>query len=96
MLIVNRIKSKALKRYAESGDASGIKPEWLPRVRRIMNALDVAVSPDELDTPGWHWHELKGDRKGAYSVRVSGNWRITYRWDDEGPIDVTLEDYHGR
>jgi proteic killer suppression protein len=39
---------------------------------------------------------LTGDRRGTYSVWVSANWRVTFRWDEEGPLDVNLEDYHGK
>ena len=95
MLDSSNIRHKGLKRLWTDNDERGVKKDWLPRTKRILNALDVAVSPAELDMPGWHWHELKGKRKGSYSVRVSGNWRITYSWEDEAPSRVDLEDYHG-
>jgi proteic killer suppression protein len=95
MLNPDRIRSRDLKRLVKRGQEQGIRAEWRPKVRRILAALHVAVSPDELDIAGFGWHRLVGDRKGAYSVVVSRNWRITYRWDDEGPYDVDLEDYHG-
>lgn len=95
MLDTGRIKNKNLKRLVSEDDARGIQESWLPRVKRILAALNVATSPAELDVPGWHWHQLKGNRKGVYSVRVTGNWRITYKWDDDGPFHVDLEDYHG-
>lgn len=95
MLAGNRIRSKALRRLAVRGDESGINPQWLERVKLILNALDVAVSPYELDLPGWRLHELKGNRAGTFSVRVTGNQRITFRWSDGSPVDVDLEDYHG-
>ncbi len=47
-----------------------------------------------MDLPGFHFHALKGDAKGRYSVRVSGNFRITFGWHDDDAIDVDLEDYH--
>lgn len=95
MLDFARIKNSRLRKLAERGDESGIHPLWLPRIRRVLAALAVATSPGELDLPGWHWHQLKGNRKGTYSVRVSPNWRITFQWDDDGPYSVDLEDYHG-
>ncbi len=95
MLVRNRIKSKALRRFAFDGDESGINPSWLKKVRLVLNALDIAVSPYELNLPGWHLHELKGDKAGTFSVRVTKNHRITFRWSDSGPYDVNLEDYHG-
>ena len=44
--------------------------------------------------PGYRFHPLKGDRKGHHAVSVSGNWRLTFRFEDEDAFDVNLEDYH--
>ncbi len=72
-----------------------MRPDWRAKVERILSQLNVAVSPQELNIPGMGWHMLKGNRAGTYSVKISGNWRITFGWDDAGPFDVDLEDYHG-
>jgi proteic killer suppression protein len=95
MLDVRRIKSGALKRFAR-GDPSRVDPRWHAKVRRILAALNIAAQPGELDVPGFGFHTLTGDRKGTYSVWVSGNWRVTFRWDEHGPLDVNMEDYHGK
>jgi proteic killer suppression protein len=95
MLSPDRIRSRNLKRLAERGPDQGIRAEWRPKAKRILAALHVATSPEELDLPGYGWHRLLGDRKGTYSVVLSRNGRITCRWDDEGSYDVDLEDYHG-
>ncbi len=94
MLQAKRIKSSALKRFVKSGDASKINPKWLGKVRRLLGQLNVAADPQELDFPGNGFHALGEDRKGTYSVTVSGNWRITFKWDNEGPFDIDMEDYH--
>jgi proteic killer suppression protein len=95
MLDVRRIKSGALRRFAR-GDPSRVDPRWHSKVRRILAALNVAVRPGELDVPGMRFHQLTEDRKGTFSVWVTGNRRITFRWVEEGPFDVNLEDYHDR
>jgi proteic killer suppression protein len=95
MLDVARFNSKALKLFAR-GNASKVNPNWQPRIRRILAALNVATHPTALDIPGFDFHELKGGREGTYAVKVTGNWRVTYRWDDDGPLAVDLEDYHGK
>jgi toxin HigB-1 len=95
MLDSRRIKSSALRRYAKRGDASRINPKWLEKVRQILGALHAAVSPQDLDMPGFGFHELGRPRKGTYAVSVTRNWRITFKWDDAGPLEVDLEDYHG-
>jgi toxin HigB-1 len=96
MLDAKRIRHRALRRLVKSGDGSKINPKWLRRVQNILSMLHIAVHPTELDLPGFALHELKHNRKGTYAVTVEGNWRITFKWDEEGPYDVDLEDYHGR
>jgi proteic killer suppression protein len=49
---------------------------------------------DDIKLPGYDLHELKGDRKGTWSIKVSGNWRITFKFEDGDAYDVNLEDYH--
>jgi toxin HigB-1 len=88
-------KSKALKRYWVKNDASGIRPDWLTKVRLILSRLDSATQPEEMDIPGFGFHELKGDLNGRYSLFVSRNWRITFGWNGEDAADVDMEDYHG-
>lgn len=94
MLEAGKTRSRELKRLVAHGDERGIRPEWRKKVKRILAALNAATHPTELDLPGMKWHELKGDRRGTFSCLVSHNWRITYKWDADGPYDVDLEDYH--
>lgn len=47
-----------------------------------------------MNVPGFRFHQLKGERKDSYAVSVSGNWRITFKFDGENAVDVDLEDYH--
>jgi len=47
-----------------------------------------------MNLPGYRFHELKGERRGTYSVTVSGNWRLTFTFADADAFDVDLEDYH--
>ena len=95
MLSRSGIKHKGLRRFAFDGDRSGINPQWIERVEEILYALDIAVDPKELDLPHFRLHRLKGNRSDTYSVRVTRNYRITFKWEEEHPVDVDLEDYHG-
>ena len=61
---------------------------------RILRALEAASAPEDMDLPGYCFHGLSGQDKGRYSVRVTGNWRITFGWDGEHVTKVELEDYH--
>ena len=64
------------------------------RIRRILTELGAAQSAQDVDLPGYRLHPLKGDRQGQWSVRVSGNWRIVFRFVDGEAVDVDLIDYH--
>jgi proteic killer suppression protein len=55
--------------------------------KKLLNAKD-------MDIPGWDLDELKGERKGVWSVAVSQNWKITFRFENGEAQEVNLEDYH--
>jgi proteic killer suppression protein len=96
MLSPQRITHKGLRLLFSKGDRSKINPEWVEKVERILAALNVACSPEELSLPGFNYHELKQNRAGTHSVSVNRNHRVTFEWDSDGPYNVNLEDYHGR
>ncbi len=93
--MIGSFKSRALKRYWEKNDESGIRPDWIKRTKLILDALQVATQPEDLDIPGLRLHALKGNRAGEYAVSVSRNWRVTFRWSGQDATDVDMEDYHG-
>ena len=64
------------------------------RIRILLGRLNASTSPRDMNLPGLNLHELKGRRRGTWSVRVSGNWRITFRFQGLDVHDVDLEDYH--
>jgi proteic killer suppression protein len=64
------------------------------RIGDILGALNVATAPNQMNLPGLRFHELTPRRPGVYSVTVSGNWRITFRFEGADAVDVDLEDYH--
>jgi proteic killer suppression protein len=85
---------KGLERFYWSGKTSGIQSKHVKRLRLILTNLDQAESPDDMDLPGLRLHELKGNRKGIWSVSVSGNWRVTFRFAGKDAEIVNYEDYH--
>lgn len=95
MLEPNRISDRDLRRLVTKGDESGIRPDWVKKVKRLLASLNIATAPEELDVPGNGFHLLKGDRAGTYATWLSKNWRLTFKWDDRGPYNVQMEDYHG-
>jgi proteic killer suppression protein len=93
--MIKSFKNRDLKRYWLKADASGLRPDWIGRTRRILAALDEAEAPEALNLPGYGFHALRGDMAGRYAVTVSRNWRITFAFDGEDAIEIDLEDYHG-
>ena len=92
-MIVN-FRHRGLKRLYEQGDASLISGNMRGRIARILFVLDEAETLDEINMPGFRLHPLVGKRKGRWSIRVTGNWRITFTFEDGNVFDVDLEDYH--
>ncbi|HKH54775.1 MAG TPA: type II toxin-antitoxin system RelE/ParE family toxin [Propionibacteriaceae bacterium] len=93
--MIASFRNRALSRYWLKNDRSKIRPDWMPRLSQILQALEAAHKPEALDLPGLSFHRLRADQAGRFAVSVSRNWRITYGWDGENAIDVDLEDYHG-
>lgn len=92
--MIRSFKHRGLKRLYERGDRSGIRPDLLAPVQRILTVLDFASVPQALDLPGYRLHPLKGNMKGFWSVTVRANWRIIFRTETEDVFDVELIDYH--
>jgi len=78
----------------ESGQTAGVMIEHVKRLRQILALLETAGTVDDMKLPGLNLHELKGARKGTWSVKVSGNWRVTFRIRSGDAVDVNYEDYH--
>lgn len=89
-----KFKHKALRNLYASDDARGLPPELVSRIRRILADLDQAVHPNDLIFPGYRLHPLSGELEGCWSVRVSANWRIVFRFDNGVPVDIDFIDYH--
>lgn len=87
-------KHKGLKQFYEIGRVSGIQASHKKRLRMMLVALDTATNIRDMDIPGFRLHPLKGNRKGIWSITVSGNWRITFRFEDGNAHVVNYEDYH--
>jgi len=83
-----------LRRLYQNGDASKVQAEQSVRIADVLAHLDRAQRPTDLDLPGYRLHPLKGDMKGLWSVTISGNWRIVFRFHDSDAFDVDLLDYH--
>jgi proteic killer suppression protein len=92
--VIRSFRHKGLERYFRKGERKGIDARHEPRIRRILDRLDASIRPEDMNLPGYKFHGLKGERKGAFAVWVSANWRITFGFDGGDAVNVNLEDYH--
>ena len=92
--MIKGFKHRGLKQLFKKGNAAGIAPSMSPRLQRVLDAVDRASSPLDLMIPGFETHQLKGDRKGTWSITITGNWRITFKFEGLDVVQVNLEDYH--
>lgn len=92
--MIRTFKHRGLERFFTRSDYRGIPAQFAPRLERMLDRLDASQKPEDMNLPGYRFHALKGERKGAFAVSVSGNWRLTFRFDGQDAADVDLEDYH--
>jgi addiction module HigA family antidote len=92
--MLRTFRHKGLKRLFDKDNPSGVRADQAARIRDVLAHLDRAQAPTDLDLPGYRLHSLKGDLKGYWSVTISGNWRIVFRFAAGGAFDVDLVDYH--
>ncbi len=92
--MIKSFNHKGLKRFFETDNVSGVQPAHRKRLKLRLAALDTALTIDDMDIPGFRLHELHGDREGIWAINVSGNWRITFQFEDGNAYIVDYEDYH--
>jgi toxin HigB-1 len=92
--MIKSFRHRGLQRLYERGDSSRINPILVEKVETALGLLDVAETPEAVNLPGYRLHPLRGDLRGFWSIRVSGNWRLIFRFDDRDVCDVDLVDYH--
>lgn len=87
-------RHKGLENFFTQGTTAKIQTRHSARLRLILGRLNVARQPRDMDLPGLYLHPLKGGRRGTWSVKVSGNWRVTFTFVDQDVDRVDYEDYH--
>jgi len=92
--MIRSFKHKGLARFFQSGTTAGIQAVHAKRLRLILGRLHAATTPQDMNLPGLRLHELSGNRAGTWSVTVSGNWRVTFRFAGEDAEGIDYEDYH--
>jgi proteic killer suppression protein len=96
MLLV-RFRHKGLRQLHEDGNAKGVPSAMADKLRKLLFAVETAETLQQLGRfPGWRLHPLKGDRRGSWSLTVTGNWRLIFSYDERtnAASDIDLIDYH--
>lgn len=92
--MIQNIRHRGLRRYYERGDASRLNPNHLHRLQVILTALEAAVTVEDMAFPGSGLHRLRGNLKDFWSVKVSGNWRVIFCFENGDAYDIDYLDYH--
>ncbi len=92
--MIRGFRNKGLENFFTGGSKAGIRPEHADRLRLILGRLNAATAPADMGLPGLGLHPLKGERKGTWAVKVSGNWRVTFAFAGKDADDVDYVDYH--
>lgn len=92
--MIASFRHRGLKALYEGRTVRRVTPEHLGKLRDILAALDASRRPEGMNLPGFRLHALSGPLKGHYAVSVSGNWRVTFRFEEGEAVDVDYVDYH--
>lgn len=94
MRVIKSFRHKGLERLFNDGSKKGIQPQHAEKLTDILDRLDAAAAVGDMDYPGSGLHPLKGPRSGEWAVKVSGNWRVVFRFEDGDAYVVDYLDYH--
>ena len=92
--MIASFRHRGLRALYDGRTQRRVAPEHVRKLRRILALLDLSESPRDMDLPGLRLHALSGEMSGHYAVTVSGNWRVTFRFEDGHAYDVDYLDYH--
>ena len=92
--MIKSFKHKGLEKFFYKGSKKGIRTDHAARLERLLDRLDAANDIKDMNYPGSNLHQLTGDKKGMFSVRVSGNWRVFFEFTNGDAYIVDYDDYH--
>lgn len=91
--MVGSFRHKGLEEVYFTGKTRRIGADYIRKCARLLQLLEVAGRPEDMNIAGLYFHGLQGKSK-RWSMRVTGNYRITFRWSGENALDIDFEDYH--
>jgi len=92
--MIQSFRHAGLEKFFLTGSKAGIQPVHATKLRRQLTLLNTAKTANRMNVPGWDLHALKGNLQGHWSVKVNGNWRMTFAFENENAILVDYRDYH--
>ena len=93
--MITSFRHKVLERLYETGSGRGLPADQVPKITNMLSVIDTAQEPEDVGLfPGWRLHQLKGDLEGFWSITVTGNWRIIFRFENGDASELDYTDYH--
>ncbi|MFA7658343.1 MAG: type II toxin-antitoxin system RelE/ParE family toxin [Candidatus Gastranaerophilaceae bacterium] len=92
--MIKNFKHKGLEKFYLDGITKGIQSEHALKIKIILTRLNQIELISDMDVPSFRLHQLKGDLKNHWSVKVNGNWRITFKLEKGDVYIVNYQDYH--
>ncbi|MGH7814551.1 MAG: type II toxin-antitoxin system RelE/ParE family toxin [Candidatus Binataceae bacterium] len=91
--MIGGFRHKGLEELYLTGRTRWLGAEYIRKCVRILQLLETAAKPEEMNVAGFRFHSLQGNPP-RWSVRVTANYRITFGWSGESAVAVDFEDYH--
>jgi len=92
--MIQSFRHAGLEKFYLTGSKAGIQPAHATKLRRQLSLLNTAKNANRMNVPGWDLHPLKGELVDHWSIKVNGNWRMTFAFENENAILVDYQDYH--
>jgi proteic killer suppression protein len=92
--MIRSFRHSGIEKFFYTGSKAGIQPSHAIRLNTQLTVLNKAKKPEDMAASRWNLHPLLGELKGHWSVKVNGNWRLTFCFEGEDAILVDYQDYH--
>lgn len=92
--MIKSFSHKGLEEFFSHGTKRGIQPKHAEKLGLILDRLDAAHLLKDMNYPGSGFHPLEGNYEGYYAVKVSGNWRLVFKFEKGSADKIDYIDYH--
>ena len=92
--MIQSFRHAGLEKFFFTGSKAGIQPAHADKLNIQLTTLNTAKNARRMNVAGWDLHPHKGDLADHWSIKVNGNWRMTFRFEGENAILVDYRDYH--